>query len=115
MENALCGFNIIPKPLEKEKVKKSQEISYKKLLLSNPDSGKGCQWEAVDLPILRAESASDTKILKQEMNTETIRNKRNMLLQNLGFLPDRDVTIDGSFMEELLGEPHLINSSNNPK
>jgi len=110
-ENVLCGFNIIPKPLEKEKVKKSQEISYEKLLLSNPYSGKGCQWEAIDLPILRSGSASDTKNLKQEINTETIRNKRNMLLQNLGFLPEQDVTINGVFIEELLGEPHLINSA----
>jgi hypothetical protein len=84
-------------------------------LLDDPISGKAYQWEAIDLPSLRSGSASDTENLKQEINTETIRNKRNMLLQNLGFLPDQDVTINGVFIDELLGEPHSINSSNNPK
>lgn len=113
IDNALCGFNITPKPPENPQ--KSQEIAYKKLLLDDPISGKAYQWEAIDLPNLRSGSASDTKNLKQEINTETIRNKRNMLLQNLGFLPDQDVTINGVFIDELLGEPHSINSSNNPK
>jgi hypothetical protein len=113
IENALCGFNITPKPPENSQ--KSQEIAYKKLLLDDPISGKAYQWEAIDLPSLRSGSASDTENLKQEINTETIRNKRNMLLQNLGFLPDQDVTINGVFIDELLGEPHSINSSNNPK
>lgn len=109
IENVLCGFNIIPKP--PKEVQKSQKIAYEKLLLGACDDGKGSQWEAIDLPSLRFESASNTKNLKQEINKETIQNKRNMLLQSLGFLPDQDVTIDGSFMEELLGEPHLSNSS----
>lgn len=113
IENALCGFNIIPKP--PKEVQKSQKIAYEKLLLDRPHPGKGYQWEAIDLPSLRSGSASDTKNLKQEINTEIIRNKRNMLLQNLGFLPGQDVTLDGAFIEELLGEPHLINSSNNSK
>ncbi len=113
MENALCGFNIIPKP--PKETQKSQKIAYEKLLLGALDAGESYQWEAIDLPSLEAGSASDTENLKQKINAETIRNKRNILLQNLGFLPDRDVTIDGSFMEELLGEPHLINLSNNPK
>jgi len=116
MENALCGFTIIPKPsAEKEKVKKSQGISYEKLLLSDSVSGNSCQWAVVNLPSLRAGSALDTEKLKHEMNSETIRNRRNILLQNLGFLPERDVTIDESFIDELLGEPHSINLSNNIK
>lgn len=109
IDNALCGFKIVPKPLEREKVKKSQEISYAKLLLSGRNDGKGSQWEAIDLPILMSGSASNTENLKQEINTETIRNKRNMLLQNLGFSPERDVIINEVFIKELLGEPHLIN------
>jgi hypothetical protein len=113
MENVLCGFNIIPQP--PKEVQKSQNIAYEKLLLGDRDAGKGYQWETIDLPKLVTGSASETKKLKQEMNTEILRNNRNKLLQNLGFLPDKDVTIDGSFLEELLGEPQLINSSNNPK
>ncbi len=110
MEKALCGFNITPKQPPKE-VQTRQKIAYEKLLLGDCDAGKGYQWEAIDLPSLGAGSASETKNLKQEINTEAIRSKRSMLLQNLGFLPNRDITIDGSFIEELLGEPHLINSS----
>jgi hypothetical protein len=110
VENVLCGFHITPKP--SETVQKSLEIAYDKLLLGNLSPGKPWQWEVVNLSSFIVGSKSETKNIKQEINNKTIRIKRSNFLKTLGFSPDQDVTINDSFIEDLLGEPHLINSSN---
>lgn len=109
VENVLCGFHIIPKP--PKEVQKSQEIAYEKLLLGHPSPGKPWQWKGVYLPNFTAGSASGTKNMQDGINSLSIQNRRNLFLKNFGFSPDRDVTIDGSFIKELLGDPHFINSS----
>lgn len=106
VENALCGFTITPaKPPQ---AGKSQDISYKKLLLNSSESGGKWQWETADSYQPKLRTASNTEKMGTEISMKSVHEKRQQLLENLGFSPETDVTINESFINELLDEPHLI-------
>lgn len=105
LENTLSGFRIVPgKPPAPGN---TQSIEVTKLQYDIEPTNNPYAWK--DIPVFLANSASDESRRNTIKNSiaSTSNNRRNQLLQSLGFVPNQDVQLTNSIADAFVIAPQV--------